>query len=79
MNVYAQVDLQGALNVVTCILQALAAPTVLPAGRQFVDITTLPDKNINGYIWMGGTTFVPPNEAVTLPADLTRIVTKLGA
>jgi hypothetical protein len=79
MNTYAQVDLTLGLNIVTGLLTATAAPTVLPPGRQFVDITTLPNKDITGYIWQGGLVFTPPNEAVTLPDGIARIVQKLGA
>jgi hypothetical protein len=74
MNVFAQVD----NNIVTAILQALAAPTVLPVGRIFVDITALPNKDIIGWTY-DGATFHPPNEAVTLPSGVERIVSKLGA
>jgi hypothetical protein len=73
---FAQID----LVIVTGLLESPAMPTVLPAGRTFVDVSSLPtEPNILGYIWGGGLVFTPPNEGVTLPADLTRIVQKLGA
>lgn len=74
MFFFAQID--GVI--VTGILQAAAMPTVLPAGRAFVDITALPDKNILGWTY-DGVDFKPPNEAVQLPAALDRIISKLGA
>lgn len=79
MNVYAQTDLQDTSNVVTGILQATAAPTDLPAGRQFVDITTLPDKDILGWTWNGGLDFSPPVEPSAYSTDLSRIAAKVGA
>jgi hypothetical protein len=51
----------------------------LPVDRVFVDITTLPDKNILGWTWNGGLNFTPPNEAVQLPTGLERVIQKLGA
>jgi hypothetical protein len=73
---FAQID----ATIVTGLLESPAMPTILPLGRTFVDVTTLPlEPNILGYTWGGGLIFTPPNEAVNLPADLTRIVTKLGA
>jgi hypothetical protein len=73
---FAQID----LVIVTGLLDASAMPSVVPPGRTFVDVTSLPvDPLILGYVWGGGLIFTPPNEAVQLPTDLTRIVTKVGA